>query len=95
LAGHLIQSGLVRIVTDIPWMMIMVTVVPAEGRVSFDDLIALVGLVLLVAGVYLWIGLPAALIVLGAILIFIGVRVDFAALRGGKINEPGQESISK
>jgi len=76
-------------------MMIMVTVVPAEGRVSFDDLIALVGLVLLVAGVYLWIGLPAALIVLGAILIFIGVRVDFAALRGGKINEPGQESISK
>ncbi len=61
---------------------------------SFDDAIALIGLVCFVSGVYLWLGLPAALIVLGIILMFIGVRVDFAALRGGTINEPGQESIS-
>jgi len=62
---------------------------------SFDDLIAFIGLVCFVSGVYLWLGLPAALIVLGAILMFVGVRVDFTALRGGAINEPGEESVSK
>ena len=62
---------------------------------SFDDLLALVGLVLFVSGIYLWLGLPAALMVSGAALMFIGVRVDFAALRGGNNNEPGQEFISK
>ena len=62
---------------------------------SFDDLIAFIGLVCFVSGVYLWLGLPFALIVLGIILMFIGVRLDIAALRGGTVNEPGQEFISK
>ena len=41
-----------------------------------DDIIALAGLVCLISGVYLWIGLPPALILLGIILIYIGVRLD-------------------
>ncbi len=54
---------------------------------SFDDIIALIGLVCFVSGVYLWLGLPAALIVLGAILMFIGVRVDLTPLRKVDNNE--------
>lgn len=41
-----------------------------------DDLIAFAGLVCLISGIYLWLGLPAALILLGIILIYIGVRLD-------------------
>jgi len=43
---------------------------------SFDDLLALAGLVCFVAGVYLWLGLPASLMVSGAVLIFIGSRLE-------------------
>lgn len=41
-----------------------------------DDLLAFAGLCCLIAGVYLWLGLPAALILLGIILIYIGARLD-------------------
>lgn len=41
-----------------------------------DDLIALAGLICLISGIYLWIGLPPALILLGIILIYVGVRLD-------------------
>jgi len=41
-----------------------------------DDLIAFAGLVCLISGIYMWLGLPAALILLGIILIYIGVRLD-------------------
>lgn len=55
---------------------------------KLDDLLALVGFISLLAGIYLWLGLPATLIVFGSTLIYIGVRVDFAP----KVvqNEPDQ-----
>lgn len=46
-----------------------------------DDLLALVGLGCLIAGVYLWLGLAAALIVLGPILIYTGARIDIKVKR--------------
>jgi len=49
-----------------------------------DDLIAFAGLVNLIAGVYLWLGLPAALILLGVILIYVGARLDIRT----QTNEP-------
>lgn len=54
---------------------------------SFDDLIAFVGLCFFIAGIYLWLGLPAALIVAGLLLMFIGVRIELP--RKGGTNEPG------
>jgi hypothetical protein len=56
----------------------------------FFDLIVLAGLVCFVAGVYLWLDLPAALIVLGAFLMFVGVRLG---LRKDMTNEPGNAII--
>ena len=44
---------------------------------SIDDLVALVGLISLLTGVYLWLGLAVTLILLGIILIYVGMRVDF------------------
>ena len=41
-----------------------------------DDLIAFTGLICLITGVYLWLGIPAALILLGIILIYVGARVQ-------------------
>lgn len=60
---------------------------------KLDDLLAFIGFISLLAGVYLWLGLPATLIIFGATLIFIGVRVDFAP----KVvnNEPDQTTNSK
>ena len=43
---------------------------------SIDDVIALLGLVSLLAGIYLWLGLPATLILFGIILIYIGARLQ-------------------
>ena len=43
---------------------------------SIDDVIALLGLISLLAGIYLWLGLPAFLILLGIILIYIGARMQ-------------------
>ena len=43
---------------------------------SIDDIIALLGLISLIAGVYLWLGLPASLILFGIILIYIGARIQ-------------------
>jgi hypothetical protein len=54
---------------------------------SFDDVIALIGLACFLAGIYLWLGLPAALIVLGLALMFVGARVELPR-RGGVKHEP-------
>ena len=43
---------------------------------SIDDVIALLGLISLLSGVYLWLGLPASLILFGIILIYIGARMQ-------------------
>jgi hypothetical protein len=53
---------------------------------SIDDFIALLGLISLLAGVYLWLGLPASLILFGIILIYIGARLQPRT----KGNEPDQ-----
>jgi len=45
---------------------------------SFDDLIALIGLICFVSGVYLWLGLPAALMTTGGVLIFVGARLELS-----------------
>jgi hypothetical protein len=45
-----------------------------EAGMSIDDFIALVGLISLLAGVYLWLGLAIALILFGVVLIYIGAR---------------------
>ena len=52
---------------------------------SIDDVIALLGSISLLAGVYLWLGLPASLILFGIILIYIGAR-----MQPRKQNEPDQ-----
>lgn len=43
---------------------------------SIDDIIALLGLLIFLTGVYLWLGIAATLITLGLILIYIGVRME-------------------
>lgn len=43
---------------------------------SIDDIIALLGLISFLAGVYLWFGLPPSLILFGIILIYIGARMQ-------------------
>lgn len=40
-----------------------------------DDLLAAAGLLSLLSGVYLWFGLPPALIILGLALIYTGARL--------------------
>lgn len=52
---------------------------------SIDDVIALLGLISLLAGVFLWLGLPASLILFGIILIYIGAR-----MQSRTHNEPDQ-----
>lgn len=42
-----------------------------------DDIIAFIGALCILAGVYMLLGLPAALILLGAGLVYIGARIDF------------------
>lgn len=53
---------------------------------SFDDRLALLGLISLLTGVFLWLGLPATLILLGLVLIFIGARINVKPVK----NEPNQ-----
>ena len=60
---------------------------------KLDDLLAFIGFISLLAGIYLWLGLPAALMVFGATLIYIGVRVDFAPKRAE--NEPDQTTSTR
>lgn len=45
-----------------------------------DTIIALVGLAIFLAGLYLWLGLAAPLIILGLIMMYAGVRLDPAIL---------------
>lgn len=47
---------------------------------SFDDGLALAGLLCVLTGVFLWLGLPAMLILLGLALIYIGARIDIKAI---------------
>ena len=42
---------------------------------KMDDIIAFIGFICLIAGIYLWLGIPAALIVTGIILIYVGARI--------------------
>ncbi len=42
---------------------------------NWDTVIAAVGLLIFLAGIYLWLGLAAALILLGIILIYIGMKI--------------------
>jgi hypothetical protein len=53
---------------------------------SIDDGIALTGLLILLSGIFLWLGLAATLIVLGLVMIYIGMRVEFP--QRVKQNEP-------
>ncbi len=53
---------------------------------KLDDLIALAGLAFVMVGIYLWLGLSAAFILFGIILIYIGARLEIK----GKRNEPDQ-----
>lgn len=46
------------------------------SKIDINDAIALVGFVMLVAGVYLWLGLAASLILTGVVLIYAGARLD-------------------
>lgn len=41
-----------------------------------DDIIALIGVICLITGIYLWLGLAASLIILGIILIYTGARLS-------------------
>ena len=43
---------------------------------SIDDVIALIGFIILLTGIFLWLGLAATLIVLGLVMIYIGLRVE-------------------
>jgi len=47
-----------------------------EYSMSIDDVIALIGLIILLTGIYLWLGLAATLIILGLVMIYIGLRVE-------------------
>jgi len=60
---------------------------------SFDDLLAFIGLCCFLFGVYLWLGLAAVLMVGGAALIFIGARAELPR-RGGE-NEHNQKPVSE
>ena len=46
-----------------------------EFLAAIDDILALIGLTCILAGVYLWFGIPPALILLGTVLVFIGWRL--------------------
>ena len=43
---------------------------------SIDDFIAILGFISLLSGIYLWLGLPASLIMLGVVLIYTGARMQ-------------------
>ena len=58
-----------------------------------DTIIASIGLLLFLAGLYLWLGLAAPLMVLGLVLIVVGIRLDPADLWSK--HEPDQKSDTK
>lgn len=43
---------------------------------SFDDFLALLGLIFFLSGLYMWLGAAATLMLLGLVLIYIGARID-------------------
>jgi len=49
---------------------------------SVDTIIAAIGLLCILAGLYLWLGLAASLITLGLALIWIGIRMPEPGLPG-------------
>lgn len=51
-----------------------------------DDLIALSGLVLFLTGLYLWLGLPAPLMILGLAMIYAGARLPIEEPDNDKSN---------
>jgi hypothetical protein len=57
-----------------------------------DDYIALIGLICFLIGLYLWLGLPAALMVLGIVMVYAGVKLDPAEL--WRTDEPDQTAAS-
>lgn len=59
-------------------------------NLPMDDILAFSGLASLLAGIYLWLGLAATLILLGIILIYAGARLDLT----GTQNEPDQTASS-
>lgn len=48
---------------------------------SIDDLLALAGLLSILAGVYLWLGLAAVLILFGIVLVLVAWRIPVKAKR--------------
>jgi hypothetical protein len=53
---------------------------------SIDDVIAIIGLLIFLTGIFLWLGIAATLIILGLVLIYIGMRVEIPQKVGQ--NEP-------
>lgn len=47
---------------------------------EMDTVIAVIGFVAFLIGIFLWLGLPAMMIVLGLVLMFVGVRMRPAAV---------------
>lgn len=47
---------------------------------ELDTIIAVIGLVVFLAGLYLWLGLPAPLIVGGSVLMYAGAKLDVEKL---------------
>ena len=54
-----------------------------SSKLGADDILAGIGFVSILAGVYLWFGIPPALIIFGAVMIYIGWKIE-----PGKQNEP-------
>jgi hypothetical protein len=57
--------------------------------IELDTAIAFVGFGFLLAGIYLWLGLAAAFILLGLVLIVVGWRLEVSTLKRST-NEPDQ-----
>lgn len=53
---------------------------------DWDTIIAGIGLISLLVGIYLWLGIAAVLILFGIVMIYIGARIELSAKV--KSNEP-------
>lgn len=60
---------------------------------NWDTIIAIIGLLFFLAGVYLWLGLAAMLILLGLILIYVGMKINIIPAKA-KDNESNQTTNS-
>lgn len=56
--------------------------------IDLCDGIILAGAILFITGVYLWLGMPAMLMTAGAVLVYVGARLDIAAIGRAKHDEP-------